>query len=187
MTRDSKPEAGARGLGLLALGLFVFAATFVVYAVHGSMPTNALSLPGESQLHTVAWVPEGWKFFTRDPQAETMLPFVREDGDWRLATPTGGDARYLFGWDRSGRGIWIEIALLVEGAPASMYVACEDEPQTCIARSDAQPIVVRNRSPKKYLCGDVAIVAQKPVPWAWARDGHPPVMPSRFLKMRVEC
>ena len=60
----------ARRHGVVALGLFLGSALLVTYALHGSMPTNPVNLPMEERIHTSLWAPEGWKFFTRDPQEE---------------------------------------------------------------------------------------------------------------------
>lgn len=183
MSEETRP---ARVLGALTLALGALSTLLVIYVVHGSMPKTPVDLPREQQLQTIRWIPQGWAFFTRDPQEESIVPYVRDGESWKVAVPTGGSPRYMLGWDRSGRGVWVEIGLLVDGAPMSSYVSCEDEPAQCFARAK-NPMTVKNRSPIRYLCGDVILSAQKPAPWAWARDGHPPTMPLRYLYLNVQC
>src|SRR5215470_17697398 len=82
-----------RRLALLALATFTFLATVAVYAVHGTMPANALKLPGESKERLILFLPEAWKFFTRDPREERLSVFRREpSGAWsRFSAPVNAD------------------------------------------------------------------------------------------------
>ena len=175
-----------RRLGALAVTLAAAAASLVATTVHGSMPYNALTVPGERELQTMAWAPESWRFFTRDPQEENVLPFVLEIGGFQPATPRRISSSYVFGIDRAGRTHSMEVAMLVEGFPKSSFHACDDAPAECLART-TRIIRTRNRTPSPTLCGAVGVVLQKPVPWAWARSGKTITMPSRVVRLEVSC
>ena len=183
----STPDAMApRRLGALAVALAVGAASLVAVTVHGSMPYNAMTLPGEHELQTMAWAPESWRFFTRNPQEENVLPYVLDGESFRLASPSRESTSYAFGIDRAGRTHAMEVAMLVEGFPKSSFHACDDSPSECLART-TRVIRTKNRNPSPTLCGPVGVVLQKPVPWAWARSGKDITMPSRVVRLEVTC
>src|SRR5271166_3733887 len=69
---------GAFALVLACAGLAVSA-----YVVHVALPFNPIRLPFERWVYVTFWAPEGWGFFTRDPQEAALLFFKREtDGKW---------------------------------------------------------------------------------------------------------
>lgn len=177
-----------RRLGALALALGVFALALGAYAIHGSMPYNPVDLPGESTLQVGAWAPEGWKFFTRNPQEETAHPYIQRAGAWQRAASPSGSPKYAFGLDRAGRAEGIEMGLIARELPRTAYRKCgeDEEPAACLAHTRVS-LRVKNLSPNPTLCGHVAIVMQRPVPWAWARSGRKVVMPARAARVDVSC
>jgi antimicrobial peptide system SdpA family protein len=186
--RPAPIRGSLRSLGALFLALGALAGTSAVYAVHGGMQKNPLVLPFEKSVNAYLWAPEGWKFFTRDPQEERMATYVRRDGEWRNASrmPNGSVANAL-GLNRAGRAQNVELGLLAEKLPKSIWQTCEGgDARSCIERA---PIAkeVRNRSPEPSLCGSLALVAQKPVPWAWASLGLSTVMPMTVVRLEVQC
>jgi len=48
-------------------------------------------------------------------------------------------------------------------------------------------VTIESAQPERALCGAVGIVLQKPVPWAWARDGRSVIMPSRVARFWIAC
>ena len=175
-----------RPLGALAVALFCAAAVLVSYAVHGSMAYNPIALPAERTVETTSWVPEGWKFFTRNPQEEYLIPYALEGGTWRAVSSPSGSPRYAFGLDRSGRTQGMEMALFLGDLKGNKFHSCEEDgPETCLSRGT--PLRIKNTSPSPTLCGPVGLVLQRPVPWAWASSGRTIVMPSRVLRLDVAC
>ena len=179
-------EAAQKRLGAAAMGLGVLAGALALYAVHGSMGMNAIALPGEKKVDTLAWAPEAWGFFTRDPHEETITAYVREGGSFQRAYAPGASPRWVFGLDRRGRLEGAEIALVAKGLGKADFHDCEREPVDCAADLAATRTVT-SPSPRPMLCGDVAIVLQKPVPWMWARHGKKITMPSRVARLEVQC
>jgi antimicrobial peptide system SdpA family protein len=175
-------------LGAQALGLAVAAVALVAVTVHGSMPANAIEASVARDLQTTAWAPESWRFFTRNPQEEQMVPFAREGEHWRAATSSGASPRYAFGLDRAGRAVGTELGLLIEGLPRSSFRACAEDqaPELCLNQT-SKVLRLKNEMPHPTLCGQLGLVAQKPVPWAWARSGRTIHMPARVLRLEVEC
>lgn len=174
-------------LGAKAALLGAFAAALVLYATHASMPRNTFTLPGEQELQVLAWAPQAFKFFTRDPQEERTLVYVKDRvGAYQLHGIRGADPKVLFGLDRSGRAVGVELGLAIEGLTKSEFKPCEGDPARCLDRLE-RTVKVENPSPSPQLCGQIGIVLQKPVPWVWARHGKPITMPSRVLRLEVAC
>jgi antimicrobial peptide system SdpA family protein len=159
----------------------------IVYALHGGMAFNPIALPMESPSVRL-FAPQGWKFFTRNPQEQATLVFqATTGGSWSSASLTP-NSRFSngFGLSRRGRAQGIEIGLLLRSVVPSAFIECTTEPASCFG-SLAEIGPVQNGSPDPSLCGLVGVAMQRPVPWAWARSKKRVVMPSRVIKMRVIC
>jgi antimicrobial peptide system SdpA family protein len=175
-------------MGGVTLGTFAFSAILVCYAVHGSMPFNPISLPLEARLQVNVYLPEGWKFFTRDPQEEAARAYqLGPDHRWVRASPgTFATASHVFGLDRTGRTGGVELGHLLQQVPASLAEPCKEDPERCLARASAAK-TLHNDSPRPTLCGTIGVVYQKPIPWAWAHASPQVTMPSRVVVMEVRC
>ncbi len=179
----------ARAFGALTLLCGGIAAIVASYSVHAGMRFNAVRLPYAEKLDVRIFLPQGWKFFTRDAREERSLPFLRAtDGRWVDAgVGSNGDRGHLLGARRDSRAQNAELAGLVHEAEGATWTPCTASPTTCLNDDTAAPTVVVNTSSHATLCGSIAIVRQAPVPWAWARDGAATTMPSRVLRLEVQC
>jgi antimicrobial peptide system SdpA family protein len=187
----SAPGRGAgqdRVLGGRVALVGLVAAVLALYVVHGSLPTNPLSLPLERSSTLRAFVPEGWGFFTASPRDTTPLPLRRgPSGVWTsvaagaLAVPA--DA---FGADRVRRAQGTEIALVLHDVPKGSWSTCREAPAACLERL---PVFGTRSdvSPGKTICGDIGFVRQEVLPWAWRSAAGQTVMPSQVLRLRVAC
>jgi antimicrobial peptide system SdpA family protein len=184
----SNPAQETRKVGAALLALCLGGAALVVYTVHGSLPHNALALPGETALSTAVWAPEGWKFFTRNPREEQTHLYVRNAaGMWNDAdVGPNGSSRNLFGLSRQGRAQPLEYGALLKDLPKEAWRDCDGSPEQCLEHALVAK-TLSNTSVTKTLCGTVGIVRQKPVPWAWAKSKRPVVMPSRVVRLEVSC
>jgi antimicrobial peptide system SdpA family protein len=165
-------------------------ATAGLYIVHAQIPRNVLELPFEQTVRSAIpfFVPEGWAFFTRDPREPRLLPYRRgTDGIWAYAhAGPHADIRNVFGLDRISRAQGVEIGLLLGEFADTAWRTCTDAPTLCL---DDQPpsVPITNHSPAPTLCGDVGLVRQEPVPWAWARVGSETTMPSTVVRLDIRC
>lgn len=179
-------DAQAR-LGAKAALLGAFAAALALYATHATMQRNTFELPGEHELQVLAWAPQTFRFFTRDPQEERTLVYVKREGStFEPYGTSGADPKMLFGLDRSARALGVELGLTIEGLTTSAFKECEGDPARCLEKMP-KSVKVDNASPHAQLCGQVGVVLQKPVPWMWARHGKPITMPSRVIRLEVQC
>ena len=184
----NKRARGSRRAGAILLAASAAWTVVGIYAVHAAMPYNPIKLPAEKAVDVRSWAPQGWKFFTRNPQEEGTTAFrASEAGGFApVAQETYASASNLFGASRAARAHGVEIGTLLEQIPDTQWTKCDDAPARCLERAK-EVATVKNGSPHPTLCGSVGIALQKPVPWAWARASHPVTMPSRVARVVVQC
>jgi antimicrobial peptide system SdpA family protein len=171
-----------------ALALGLAALVVVAYAVHGSMPLNALRLPLEAEVNSVVFLPESWAFFTRSPREPRFLVFTRDgaSGTWAQAIGLQSDAADGFGLRRRVRALNIEAGSFMTGIADVDWSRCTGDPTICL-NNVANAKELTSAIPSPSLCGDVAIVQQDRVPWAWARTASANTMPSKVARLVIKC
>jgi antimicrobial peptide system SdpA family protein len=181
--RDSLRRLGALHLALGA-GMFLL----VCYALHGAMNFNPLHLPLEQHVRTQQWLPQGWAFFTRDPQEDRLLVYQRHaSGAWTpaLLTPHGRPENVL-GMDRVSRAQGVEVGQLYERLRRKDFEPCVGRLPACLD-AHATDSRLPNLMPHKTLCGRIAIVKQKLLPWAWSAWEERSQMPASAAIVEVQC
>jgi antimicrobial peptide system SdpA family protein len=175
-------------LGAATALLGALTATLAAYAIHGSMPYNAVHLPYERELAIRVWLPEAWKFFTADARAETVAPFARDvSGAWSVASfGANGEAANAFGLDRKSRAQGVEMGLLLERVAADAWSACSEPIEACLEMKPPAERV-NNVLPRPTLCGRIGFVRAPPVPWSWSRAKPRLQMPSHVVVLEVSC
>lgn len=172
----------------MALALALAWATAIAYAVHPALPYNPVRLPYADALNTLFLAPQGWSFFTRNPREAKQYLFRRDARGWEsvLLAPHGR-LRNAFGLNRASRAQGVEMALVVDAAKKGRWVVCEERPiADCLSKLPAG-FPVANVSPNPTLCGTIAVMEQRPIPWAWAKADRPIYMPARVLPIEATC
>lgn len=180
---------GRRRLGALALGWWGFLAIAMVYAVHGSMDaSNPVRLPGEKELGTVSYLPEGWKFFTRNAREDISFLYKKDGaGRWmRADSGENASSHNLFGLSRAGRNEGIESGLILTAIPSEAYEDCEEDAESCLG-SRHTTLRLQSTATRPVFCGTMGVVVTPRVPWAWASAPTPPTMKSKVVIVEVSC
>ncbi len=188
MKSISTTEGSNRLLGAVCIALAAFWVSAITYVLHATFPFNAVKLPDENTISAKLWSPQGWKFFTRSPREDWLLPYRRTTRGWESASlgPNGRLDAYL-GWSRAPRAQGIEMGLLLHNISNNMWDKCTGDAVECLRRSPIKT-TLRNKTPEPTLCGMVGFVVQEQVPWAWAYSpARPAHMPSRVAKFEVKC
>ncbi|MEU1672996.1 SdpA family antimicrobial peptide system protein [Streptomyces roseifaciens] len=172
------------------LAVVAFWSVAVLYVAQTHVPKNVISLPGQKQTRsTVANVaPQGWAFFTKSPRDVEVMPYRQStNGTWTsLALTPHSSPRNAFGLDRASRSQGIEISLLLNLAEKKDWKECDGDLADCL--TDARPArKVDNPSPEPTVCNRVALVQEKPVPWAWRDLVDERATPERFLTLDITC
>ena len=173
--------------GALVLAMTAAAVVVGVYATHPAMPHNPVHLPLEQKLGVSIFLPEGWKFFTRDPQEEQYFLLRPTADGW--ASPenqSNAGVANLLGARRTGRAMFVELGAITSSIPDWQWTDCKGPPAACLEGVLAS-VSVNDRSPRPQLCGSLGVVKQRIVPWAWANSAKPIVMPSKVLRLDVQC
>ena len=173
-------------LGFYALCLLVFWLAVFVYTVHPALPANAIELPFEEKDPMGHLLPQGWAFFTRDPRTMDLSAVVRDsDGTWRAAA-SGRNWPHFLNFSRSWKLPGVEIGVVLSELTEPQWQKCEELPSVCLEKATSSGAVA-NKLSTRTLCGDVGIVRQEPVPWAWRESMDQTVMPSEVLRLQVNC
>ena len=176
-------HAVVRWAGAAVLFLVIGWSVAVAYSFHSAFPHNPVALPGEGALHLHVWLPEGWGFFTRDPREDALRPYQEsEKGEWEPIESGKGPG--FLGFGRRARAQGFELNTLIRQVPADSWHPCERTPTACIETGDVS-VKLQNVATSPTVCGNVAFVMQEPVPWAWRASEV--VMPSRYVRVSVQC
>ncbi len=175
-------------MGAFLASVFTAIAVVGAYAAHPALPHDPIDLPLEKHVHATLFFPEGWKFFTRDPQAAEVIVLRRvQGGGWEpLDHVPNGRAANFFGASRVGRAQIVEAGRIASLVPERIWHDCTDSPEACFERL-AVDRTVKNASPEPTMCGTFGFAQQKPVPWAWASSHRPVVMPSKVIVVEAQC
>jgi len=173
-------------LGIYALILLFFWLVVAVFTVHPILPANPIEIPFEEKSPLVNFLPQGWAFFTRDPKSLDLAAFVKNSGDWQPAPPTKRFWPHLLNFSRRWKIPGIEMGLLLNDLPDPQWQACRELPIDCLKRAPLAG-TVENPLPQPSLCGEVGLIHQEPVPWAWREASEETVMPSEVLRLQVSC
>jgi antimicrobial peptide system SdpA family protein len=149
---------------------------------------NPIRLPYEQQAATVTYLPEGWKFFTRDAREDVALLYKQDpDGRWERADRgTNASRRNWLGASRAGRNEHIELGILMGSISPSQYGECYERGEDCLKGKRAT-IRVKNTATKPSFCGTIGLVQSPPIPWAWANSPTTPTLKSKVVVMEVSC
>jgi antimicrobial peptide system SdpA family protein len=93
---------------------------------------------------------------------------------------------HLLTFSRRSKLSGVEIGLLLSSLAEPNWQTCRGSPEGCLEGAPARGSI-ENALPSPTLCGEVGIVAQPPVPWAWSRSSGRTVMPSQVLRLEVVC
>lgn len=175
-------------MALLSIGLAACIWAGVGYvALSPVLPDSPLSYGTQPGTEVHAVLPQGWKFYTRDPREANNYVYQLVEGTWQNAS-IGPNARpaFLFGINRRGRAQGLEYGLLVTDVDPMAWEECEEHPFACLARLPAADTLA-NASPDPTLCGTIALVRQPLVPWAWRTSADALDMPSLLIRLEVTC
>jgi antimicrobial peptide system SdpA family protein len=180
-----EPERDIR-LGWRVLVGALAAGFLVLNVLSAALPATSFALVSSDTKRAITLVmPQGWAFFTKSPRSSITLLYRRDaNGDWQSITAGPmSQPRHLMGADKRGRSQGTEMAILLAGAPKNSLKSCEVNALDCLRTAAPGPTVANTGL--RTLCGDIGIVVQDVLPWAW-RDA-PTVMPSKVLRVNATC
>ncbi len=187
MTWKRGRSAPASRLSVLVAGIVGLTVAFYVF--QGAIDFTPAVLPPARNdvVHVTRQIaPQGWAFFTKDAQSDYIVPFEVSGGALRdRSTPVGASASWALGFDRVGRAQGAEIATFLQGVGQDAWTSCGSR-DDCAAVADDVPLPVSNARNDATLCGDLLLIAQKPVPWEW-RGLQTDARPREAIRLDIAC
>lgn len=160
-----------------------------VYAVHAVVPANPLALPGENRQVARALLPQGWGFFTRSAQEADPRVMKLADGRWLPLSFPPPSHLGVKAFDRGTRAQGVEVGLLFGAITARKVepIKCTVAPEVCLQRTSSSQVTLANTALRPTVCGQVAVILQSPVPWAYREHRETTNAPSRLWRLEVSC
>jgi antimicrobial peptide system SdpA family protein len=136
------------------------------------------------RLQMLGFAPQSWGFFA-EPREQRTEVFRLRKGTWERADSPLGSAANLFGLRRSIVNYGAEFRSLESQIGARWSTADLTEKQ--LPDTSPESLAVTNLAHAPRLCGEVLLVSRPPLPWAWARAGARTAVPTRYVRLRVQC
>jgi antimicrobial peptide system SdpA family protein len=175
-------------LGATAIITTFVAMTVSAYAVIAAFGPVPIHMPFEKRVLSQSWLPQGWKFFTRNPREDVQFLFVRDSlGNW-MPFGFGANTRPVnwFGISRKNRAQGVEIARLLQDIPKEAWMPTRGDPIEALEKCPLV-VTVENNSSRPTIRGIIGVVEQPHVPWAWFAKDAKVIMPSKVIKIEVKC
>lgn len=178
-----KKKSKSNLIGVLCIITISLQITVVFYSIIVALPSNPLSLSKDKTNIIQSFIPQSWGFFSIDPTEEELNVYSLEDDD-KLIWPNNR-IKNIFGLSRYGRAQGTEIGLLQSEISPEKWSNCEEDPVSCLL--DEPKIHITNKTPKPTLCGEIGIAMETATPWSWSKDADQINMPSKVVRMSVQC
>jgi antimicrobial peptide system SdpA family protein len=174
------------------LAIVLFWLFFIVIVAGSYLPFNPFTPPAKAQIIIKTLFPQGWGFFTKGPKDKDVYLYTKKDGKLVsvLSTPYSS-SKNLFGLRRDSRTQGAEYGLLLSqiNAEELLWSDCINlQHLECLQKNDSiKAHEVINTSKHKSICGEVWIIIQGPIPWAWSHKRETINMPIKFIRINVNC
>lgn len=179
LNQKSSVKFGVSFLAISVLWFLIF-----LYAIQSALPPNPIKdLPFSKKVNIITWFPQGWGFYSKSPRDSYFSLVDVKSGELAATWPNNLPENY-FGLKRYGRSQGIESGMISAQVPETSMEECNEDPTKCLKKSKVK-IDVKNESPNPTICGDIGIVNQQPVPWAWSKRKID--MPSKIARVNVTC
>lgn len=168
---------------------WVFVLLFVMV---GSLPENPLSPSSKNRLILKSLLPERWGFFTKSPRDYEIFIYSKNGDNWEsiMLTPNSSYKNF-FGINRRARAQGSESGILIYSLQKDSLNWIESKNithQEFLKTNQSAPFIsIENAVKKKTICGDVWVILQKPVPWAWSSHLKEVNMPMKAIHLNIIC
>lgn len=186
MTSSIEKEGRARISFAVALGLLLIGLAISAFA---SLPDNVFEQPvaGSPQSIVQLLVPQGWAFFTRDPEGANVVPFRPDaQGRWvRADTLPQASLVNLYGLSRNQRAEGTELGIIAASIPR--FTPCDDYLSACLELPAKTRIDVRNETSTHFFCGRIRLVNQEPVKFEYRDEVPEMIRVVSFADLLISC
>jgi len=192
LARPRETFPGSRLSGIVALISLCSFGAVLAFSIFVSMPSNVLQLRDGSELKLIfaSFLPQGWEFFTKPPNAAEFHVYTMDEEGVIASAMLFPNARAenMFGIGRSQRSQGPELATL--GRDIDHWVDCDElsAGEDClIEATKLPPTSVESPAPYPTVCGSVLLAETRPVPWQFRYDYSGWRLESRVTHLEVIC
>jgi antimicrobial peptide system SdpA family protein len=170
----------------LTIAALWIAAVFLVAA--SALNDHVFVVPANLRALQVAFLPEGWAFFTKSPREKQLSLYSLHEGEAPMPVNLSENRAHLFSsFNRVDRARLTEVSSVLQRLPPSMWQNCEGGLDECLSSLSGEKILIKNNRLNAEICGDYVLALSEPVPWAWARLTKKGQMPASAVKITIEC
>ncbi len=156
---------------------------FLVFLIFSSF-RSPISPPLTQQMAVTKILPEGWGFFTRDAR-EPMTKFYTVSGSYfKEKNLSCSGRKYYYGLSRNCRYEYAEVDYLSSLKPDSTYTQGIGK-LSKFNIAGIVPDTVVNRFSNHKIKGEILIVKQDRLPWAWSESYQITEMPFKYKLLYV--
>ncbi|OUS00183.1 hypothetical protein A9Q84_03090 [Halobacteriovorax marinus] len=161
------------------LTLLFFVISLAVY-----LPGNDLIQSKKIKSNFVTFLPQGWAFFTKNPQEVKAIAYKVEGKKVVEFNKTGNRIHYAGGLMRTQRILGREVSdILVSYNSVKEKYDFKTMTEALLGKS----IKIVNNSITKKLCGNVIVNLYKEAPWVWFANGIKERPFNQFVKLEINC
>lgn len=142
---------------------------------------NCIRIPKLLKLKSITIIPQGWAFFTRDPQEDDLYVYKIEKGQLIPVITHLNEPDNFFGLKRFNKG-GIEIAFIEKKLMSTAWVKCQKLSNIIVDTLKTQEIK------NEFICptykGTYILQRKPPIPFVWAQD-FKGEMYSKIAKIKI--
>lgn len=129
--------------------------------------------------------PQGWGFFTKDPQDFELNIYKIRNGKLEKIKTLNQSLENKFGFSRSSRMIGYEMSTIAQEIKSTEWIQNTDN--NIYSSLKNSTIVINNKVKFRYFSrGSYLIQLYKPVPYAWAKQNQEKYNPFSVAKIQIQ-
>ena len=166
----------------------LFWGVVIFYILNNSLKSTAIDSPSWTKNFIHNFFPEGWGFFTRNPREESVnFIFIRKnDQALELGMNPCSSGEYAFGLNRDCRAKSAELDILIKQVPDSLWTTKRSVLNYQLIQKTPILDTIINYFHVPEIEGEVALIKQERLPWAWSKNHRTLNAPLSYVKVYVE-
>jgi len=171
---------------ITSLFVFIF---FVFSLFFYTIKVNPVKLKTELSQTAFTLLPQGWAFFTRSPREAQVLIYKSDyNKNFKEVNQRHSSYKNIFGLNRQASKMIAELQFIKKEINDTLYTKTEWNYQANnFGLIPTSVIDVKNQFKDPLLCGEYLLVFQKSIPWAWSKNIEKIKMPSKIIRIKIEC
>lgn len=167
-------------------GIFIF-----IIAIHHVEGTT-ISTSHQSDANIKSLVPQGWGFFTKNPDEyiSYLYKYDKESRVWKMLTHAKFSMDYFFGLSRKRGQLSMQVSYLIKKTEKSQWnkienFAIKKTLQDSLLKKGNVYRYVDSKSKTPTLNGKYLILRKKILPWSWIKGLNNFHMPIYYVKIYI--